>query len=50
MTNILFEKDMEVDVDNDNTGNRVEIAAQTEIESDVPTISIPIERCTKSHR
>ena len=50
LTNILFEKDMEVDVDGDNIGNGIETATQTEVESDVPKISIPIERCTKSHR
>ncbi len=41
---------MDVDVDDENIENGVEIATQTEIESDVPKISIPIKRCTKSYR
>jgi len=51
MANIFIIKDMDVvDINKNNVVHNVEIAAQTEMESDVPTISIPIERCTKSHR
>ncbi len=50
VVNIFIIKDLEVNVDENNVENSVEIAGENEMESGVPTISIPIERCTKSHR
>jgi hypothetical protein len=50
LTNMIVLKDKEVDTDTDNTENRIEIAAQTEITSDIPIVSVPIKRCTKSHK
>jgi hypothetical protein len=48
--NIFIIKDSEVHAENENVNNNIEIAGQNEMETNVSIISIPIERCGKSHR
>ncbi|CAF2529584.1 unnamed protein product [Rotaria sp. Silwood2] len=45
-----IEDDMEIDADYNNSEGRVEIGAQTELESNASHVSIAVKRCTKSHR
>jgi hypothetical protein len=48
--NIFIIKDFVVHSENGNIDNNNGSTGENEMVFDVPTISIPIERCAKSHR
>ncbi len=47
---MLFEKIMEVVIDNGEADDKVEIVAGSIMASNLSKVSIPVQRCVKSHR